>query len=121
MLTFFQADKIGAKMFQCQKTRLPFYDKSLVQQIIYYLIVVGGNWLISCTTLYYYACFVLTHLSRVKMDEDIFKYMFSDENVWISIKMSLFVPHGPINNISSLVQVMLGADQAQAIIWTNDG
>ena len=38
---------------------------------------------------------------------DIFKCIFLNENVWISIKISLkFVPKGPINNIPSLVQIM---------------
>ena len=39
--------------------------------------------------------------------DDIFKCIFFDENVWIPIKISLkFVPHGPINNIPALVQIM---------------
>ena len=39
--------------------------------------------------------------------DDIFKRIFFNENVWISIKISLkFVPKGPINNIPSLVQIM---------------
>ena len=38
---------------------------------------------------------------------DIFKRIFFNENVWISIKISLnFVPNGPINNIPALVQIM---------------
>ena len=37
----------------------------------------------------------------------IFKCIFLNENVWISIKISLkFVPKGPINNIQALVQIM---------------
>ena len=37
----------------------------------------------------------------------IFKCIFLNENVWISIKISRnFVPKGPINNISALVQIM---------------
>ena len=37
----------------------------------------------------------------------IFKRIFFNENVWISIKISLkFVPKGPINNIPALVQIM---------------
>ena len=40
--------------------------------------------------------------------DDIFKCIFLNENVWIPIKISLkFVPKGPINNISSLVQKMV--------------
>ena len=39
--------------------------------------------------------------------DDIFKWIFLNENVWISIKISLkFVPKGPINNIPALVQIM---------------
>ena len=39
--------------------------------------------------------------------DDIFKCIFLNENVWISIKISLkFVPKGPINNIPALVQIM---------------
>ena len=39
--------------------------------------------------------------------DDIFKWIFLNENVWISINFSLkFVPRGPINNIPSLVQIM---------------
>ena len=39
--------------------------------------------------------------------DDIFKWIFLNENVWISINISLkFVPRGLINNIPTLVQVM---------------
>ena len=39
--------------------------------------------------------------------DDIFKRIFFNENVWISIKISLkFVPKGPINNIPALVHIM---------------
>ena len=39
--------------------------------------------------------------------DDIFKRIFLNENMWISIKISLkFVPKGPINNIPALVQIM---------------
>ena len=37
---------------------------------------------------------------------DIFKCIFVNENVWISIKIALtFVPKGPSNNIPALVQM----------------
>ena len=40
--------------------------------------------------------------------DDIFKGIFFNENVWIPIKISLeFVPKGAINNIPSLVQIMV--------------
>ena len=39
--------------------------------------------------------------------DEIFKSIFLNENVWISIKMSLkLVPRCPINNIPALVQIM---------------
>ena len=39
--------------------------------------------------------------------EDIFKWIFLNESVWISINISLkFVPRGPINNIPTLIQVL---------------
>ena len=39
--------------------------------------------------------------------DDIFKCIFSNENAWISIKISLkFVPKGPVNKIPTLVQIM---------------
>ena len=39
--------------------------------------------------------------------DDTFKHIFLNENVIISIKISLkFVPKGPINNIPALVQIM---------------
>ena len=42
-----------------------------------------------------------------KFPDDIFKYIFLQENVSISIKISLkFVPKGSINNIPALVQIM---------------
>ena len=41
------------------------------------------------------------------LPDDIFKWIFLYENVWISINISLkFVPKGPINNIPPLVQIM---------------
>ena len=40
---------------------------------------------------------------------NIFKGIFLNENVWISIEISLkCVPKGPINNIPALVQIMAG-------------
>ena len=55
--------------------------------------------------------------------DDIFKRIFFNENVWISIKISLeFVPKGPINNIPTLGSGNgLAPNRRQAIIWTKDG
>ena len=45
--------------------------------------------------------------NRRHFADDILKCIFLNENVWISIKISLkFVPKGPINNIPALVQIM---------------
>ena len=42
-----------------------------------------------------------------RFPNDIFKHIFINENIWISIKISLrFVPKGPINYIPALVQIM---------------
>ena len=54
---------------------------------------------------------LLTHLLLDKMvailANDIFKRTFLDEDVRISIEISLkFVPKGPINNIPASVQIM---------------
>ena len=48
--------------------------------------------------------------------DDIFKRIFLNENVWISIRISLkLVPKGPIDRIPALVQIMAW------LIRTNDG
>ena len=58
-----------------------------------------------------------------KFADHIFKWIFLNENVWISIKISLkFVPRGPVNNIPALVQIMAWRrPRRQAIIGNNDG
>ena len=39
--------------------------------------------------------------------DDIFKGIFLNENVWISLKISLkFIPEGAVDNIAALVQIM---------------
>ena len=44
---------------------------------------------------------------RRQFADDILKCIFLNENVWISIKVSLkFIPKCPINNIPALVQIM---------------
>ena len=50
--------------------------------------------------------------------EDLFKCIFANENVWISLNISLaFVPEFRINTIPELVQIMAPTSW-QAIIWT---
>ena len=46
--------------------------------------------------------------------DNIFKWAFLNENVWISVKISLkFVPKGPFHNIPALIQIM-------AMCWPGD-
>ena len=54
---------------------------------------------------------------------DNFKCTFVNENVWISIKISLkFVPKGPINSLPALVQIMAWCRSgSKPISSTNDG
>ena len=51
---------------------------------------------------------ILSHDKKAAIFPDnIFEWIFWNENVWISINISLkFVPRGPINNIPTLLQVM---------------
>ena len=45
--------------------------------------------------------------NRRRFADDIFKWIFLNENVWISINISLkFVPKSPIDHIPALVQIM---------------
>ena len=45
--------------------------------------------------------------NRRHFPNNIFRCIFMNQNVWISIKISLkFVPKAPINNISALVQIL---------------
>ena len=56
--------------------------------------------------------------------DDILKCIFLNENLYISIKISLkFARKGPINNIPALVQKMHchRPGDKPLIIWTNDG
>ena len=67
----------------------------------------------------------LTHLPLDNMAailaDDIFKCIFLNENFRISIQISLkFVPKGPIDNKSALVQVMAAMNRPQTITWSND-
>ena len=54
--------------------------------------------------------------------DDIFKCIFLNENVQISIKSSLkFVPWGPINNIPSLVEIMAWRRPQWVKLWWRAG
>ena len=72
-----------------------YYDSSSWDYMRY-----QSNWLISFNTL-------RPRQNGRHFADDIFKCIFLNENVWISIKISLkFVPKGPIYNIPALVQIM---------------
>ena len=59
-----------------------------------------------------FIAFVVVNTMRLRQNgchfaDAILKWIFLNENVWISINISLkFVPIGPINNIPSLVQIL---------------
>ena len=55
--------------------------------------------------------------------DDIFKWIFLNENCCILIQILLkYVPKGPINNNPSfLIQIIISKKWRQAIIWINDG
>ena len=86
-----------------------------------YLKMSSGKWRPSClglnevlTPVKYKCdiCQVILNTLRPRQNgphfaDDIFKCIFLNENIWISIKISLkFVPKGPINNIPAVVQIM---------------
>ena len=52
-------------------------------------------------------------LSGHHFADDVFKCIFLNENIWISLKISLeFVPKVPVSNIPALVQIEVGAVKA---------
>ena len=58
-----------------------------------------------------YFFFILLNSSPLEkmatlLEDDNFKYISLNENIWISIKILKFLLKGPINNIPALVQVM---------------
>ena len=84
-----------------------------------FMATTGDAWIIPSFQVWDYVLHVehVTHVIKLNslrpgrneqhFSDDIFKPIFFNENVWISIKISLkFVPKGPINNIPALVQIM---------------
>ena len=65
---------------------------------------------LDATWLYWWSTLVNTLVPRQNgrhFADDIFKRIFFNENVWISIKISLkFVPKGPINIIPAMFRIM---------------
>ena len=61
--------------------------------------------------------------NRHHFPDDIFKCILLNENVWISIKISVkFVSKGPIDNFSFGIgsDNGLAPSRRQVIVWTND-
>ena len=69
-------------------------------------------WEMTCSiwqseAIFSYNCFRYGQVITCQFPDDIFKWIFLNENIWISIEISLkFVLKGPINNIPALVQIM---------------
>ena len=79
--------------------------KNVIVQSQYPSFSAGIQWINDATTV------TVNTLTPIRYEQhfadDIFKCIFWNENVWISIKISLkFVLKGPINNIPALVQIM---------------
>ena len=77
-----------------------------------YIMSLGLNELIKSTSLVLVLLVMAVNTLRPRQNgcrfpNNIFKQIFMNKNIWISIKFSLkFVPKGPINNIPALVQIM---------------
>ena len=104
------------------ETSLPYSDYSVLDRALWV------QWNLSVTTtciiksipvIYSVICFnegwmyqfTLVNILKTRRNEhfadDIFKRIFVNENVWITIKNSLkFIPKGPTNNIPALVKIM---------------
>ena len=84
-------------------------DNGLVPNRRHVIIDHLNLWWLSLGT---FICVTLPHILKPRQNcrhfaDDIFKSFFLNENVWISLKISLkFVPKVRINNISALVQIM---------------
>ena len=91
----------------CQ-TFTSFKKKILIMPLID--IIIG--WISQYTSVYVYLPIHIVNTLRPKQNyrhfpDDSFKWIFLNENIWISIEVSLkFVPKGPINNTPALVQIM---------------
>ena len=69
--------------------------------------VKGGNHLLSIGVTYSFFNTLRRRQNCRHFPDDIFKFIFLNENEWISIRISLkFAPKGQINNIPSLFQIM---------------
>ena len=67
----------------------------------------SGNDMVACSTFCSLFNTLRPRRNEQHFADDIFKPVFFNENVWVSIKISLkFVPKGSINNIPALVQIM---------------
>ena len=88
--------------------------KNVRNYIFEYMVILGLNSINQTQLWLIYA--ILNTLRPLQDDnyfaDDIFKCIFSNENVWISLKISVkFVPKVIINNIPRSVQIMAWRDQ----------
>ena len=108
----------------CWSNRQIFMDEIHIDDwfVIYTYIYIHNTSKEICTRLLLWH-YEIVNTSRLRQTDwhfanDISKYIFLNENYWISNNVSLkCVPYGPIDNVSSLVQVL--AWHRIPIIWTN--
>ena len=98
-------------------TQYPFYPTSISIMYQYQYQLSISIWLLQVRTLQTSIHFAKKNYKSFNIlrprqngrhfPDDSFKLILLNENVWISIEVSLkFVPKGPINNIPALVQIM---------------
>ena len=95
--------QIVSHFLKCQSVNQPMYTVwriTYAQGFANIMLYILNNYMIVVKTL-------RPRQNGRHFPDDIFKWIFFNENVWISINISLkFVPRGPINNMPTLVQVM---------------
>ena len=85
-------------------------QNTLLWHYIYSILCEICSWI--CWALLCLGCIIVHNTLRPRQNgchflDDIFKCIFLNENIYISIKISLkVVPQGPINNIPGLIQIM---------------
>ena len=72
-----------------------------------YILIITAHRLNTVLILVMFINTLRTRQNGHHLPDDIFKCILLNENVWISIQISLnFVPKGPFSNITALVQIM---------------
>ena len=108
---------LGLKLIYVSKTgsghntqgEIPCYFESQMSEfVLHYSISVTTCWVVEVIQT---QSFIINTLRLMEncchFTDDVFKCIFLNGNVWISITISInFFPKGPINNITSLVHIM---------------